>query len=275
MTLPLWTRDELVLAMSAAVTKKAERVRMRDPDVIALSRLLRAAAGDTDEQDHRSRNPHGVARKIWRFVARLDGDVASLQTPMERAVWDEFADDPEALLAAAADARVRLLAAGQPALPPSRGPVPFVGDMVSRRGESPAWVYLAALDGMSLASGHAVLKVGRSIDPPRRRAELNFALPRVLGVRWKVVATWKFDSQVRAHEAEQAILSAQAAEKRTAGGEFLLIRPQCLGAVLAECAAVIAAIDSTAVLEARTGWAFAPQADPNLPELVRYRHANL
>ena len=29
------------------------------------------------------------------------------------------------------------------------------------------------------------------------------------------------------------------------------------------------------VLEARTGWAFAPQAGPNTPGLVRYRHANL
>ncbi len=214
-------------------------IRMCDPEVGELSDLLRAATPKVAATSARFRNPHGVARKIRRFTDHLAEHAEFALSPVEENLWQEYSSDPQGLAAAAAQVRHRLAAAGARGDFPSHGPPPSAIAAVGHEDQGVAWLYVAALFGIVTESNEIFVKVGRSNDVPRREADLNFALPRRLGLRWRMIASWRTPTEMAAHVAEQTILQSEAAAGRSAGGEFLLIASQGVGRLLHRCGRVI------------------------------------
>lgn len=233
--LPPWSRDEIVLALALAVARQGYRISVDDPEIVDLSALLRSV---TPSDDVRFRNPHGVARKVWTFATVLAGHGQQLTSAIERSVWDEFVRNPAWFELQERQARARLMLKAQM---PSRGPRPSVGTFAVERADQPSVVYAAILDGIRLVSGELLLKVGRTNAIDRRERELNFGLPRVLSVQWRMVRSWGFATSSAAHQAEQAILHSEARRGRSAGGEFIRLDQSGLDQFLQRCEATIPA----------------------------------
>lgn len=210
------------------------QVRIGDPVVRELSELLRAASPGAAANSKRFRNTHGVARKIWRFADRLAGRTDLALSAVEESVWQEYASDATGLAVAASRIRVRLAVVSAQNDSPSHGPPPATF-AANRECHGVAWLYVAALDGIVTGSNEIFVKVGRSNDVRRREADLNFALPRRLGLRWRMVATWEAPTAMVAHVAEQAILRSEAAAGRSAGGEFLIIKADRVRQLIRRC----------------------------------------
>lgn len=229
-----------------AATVCGSNVAIDHPLVLKLSRLMRSGAPATALTSERFRNPHGVARKIWRYRDLLEGRRNRPLSWIEENVWREFADDRRGLAAEAARVRRRLAAA--PDLPdcPSRGPVPAAFS-TDRGAEGPSWVYVAGLEGTAAECGRIFVKVGHSNDTRRREADLNFGLPRRLGLRWLMIASWRMRDGTAAYRAEQAILQSEAIAGRCAGGEFLLIAADGVDGLLLRCRRIIrlSSLDAT------------------------------
>ncbi len=83
-----------------------------DERVIALSELLRHLPFHPPETRSGSfRNPTGISMKVGNLLALdplFDGVGLDGAGQMERQVWDEYADDPEALHPATLEIRTRL-----------------------------------------------------------------------------------------------------------------------------------------------------------------------
>lgn len=94
---PAWTRDELILALDLYF--RAGKARQHDPEVIALSQILRSARGG-DLSDRSLRSPASVHLKLQNFL-RFDpsysGAGMTAGSQLEADVWTEFQDRPERL----------------------------------------------------------------------------------------------------------------------------------------------------------------------------------
>lgn len=112
-----------------------------------------------------------------------------------------------------------------------------------RTDQGPAWLYVAALDGVATDLNEIFVKVGRSNDIRRRENDLNFALPRRLGLRWRMVTAWRVSSPAVAHLAEQTILQSESTAGRSAGGEFLVIRPDSIAMLRLRCRMIVQTLD--------------------------------
>ena len=222
-----------MLALSVA-TVRAQYVPIDDPEILELSSMLRAAAPARAATCARFRNAHGVARKIWRFVDRLAGRCERALSPVEESAWRDFSSDPEGLAAEVERIRRRLACQSGDVELPSRGPGPAMSES-ARTDQGPAWLYVAALDGVVTDLNEIFVKVGRSNNIPRRENDLNFPLPRRLGLRWLMIATWRLPDPAAAHLAEQTILRSEASAGWSAGGEFLLIPIDAVGRLLRRC----------------------------------------
>lgn len=231
---PPWSRDETLLALSLAVRREGP-VPVEDREVRELSALLRSASPAIAARIARFRNAHGVARKVRQFADRLAGRAGSALCPVDEDVWEYYCSDRQGLAAEVLGVRDRLAACSEPTASPSRGPPPAAFRVERQDDHGSAWLYLAVLHGVVTDSDEIFVKVGRSNDVPRREADLNFALPRRLGLRWRMIASWRTPTAMAAHVAEQAILQSEAAAGRSAGGEFLLIGTGALGLLLRKC----------------------------------------
>ncbi len=224
-TRSLWSYAETVLALELA-TSVGRSAAASDSRVVDLSNLLRMA-NDTD--DARYRNAHGVACKVGRLGALIDGETLPGGARLEREIWDEYVGRPEALAAAARAAETSLSIPSVTSF--SRGPVPAFGDIATTRRDGVNYVYLAWLAGAALPDGRLLAKIGRSADVPRRMEELNGGLPAPLGMRWQAVATWPHRDAASAHTAEQAILARCDVSGLCVGGEFIAVDAEVLEAV--------------------------------------------
>lgn len=91
---PVWSRDELILALDLYVRYRPAFPDDKHPDVIALSELLNRLGAVTDvARIAKFRNPNGVAMKLQNF-RRLDPDQAGKGLPGggrgEEEVWSTF-----------------------------------------------------------------------------------------------------------------------------------------------------------------------------------------
>ncbi|GMO57972.1 HNH endonuclease [Bradyrhizobium ottawaense] len=102
---PVWTRDELILALELYLRHRPSFPDDKHPDVIELSGVLnRLARTTTTSSEESFRNANGVAMKLQNF-RRLDpsekGKGLSGGGRGEVEVWTVFADEPERLRSAA------------------------------------------------------------------------------------------------------------------------------------------------------------------------------
>lgn len=210
-----------------------------DSEIVELSTLLRSAAPAGFYQCARYRNPHGVWRKVRRFLDHLSGSAGSPLSAVEESVQEEFAGKRRRLAAEAMRARRRLAAAAERPDAPSRGPAPASFLSLFCDDEGLACLYVAALGGVVLEGGEIFVKIGRSNNIRRREKDLNFAFPQRLGLRWRMIAAWQLQRPMLAHLAEQTILQSEAAAGRSAGGEFLLMAQSEIGGLLRRCRQII------------------------------------
>ena len=103
---PVWSRDELILALDLYVRHRPSLPGPRHADVAALSQLLNRIGrlqGTTMNEAYR--NPNGVAMKLQNF-RRFDPDQEGKGLPGggqgEKDVWHAFAKEPDRLRATAA-----------------------------------------------------------------------------------------------------------------------------------------------------------------------------
>lgn len=104
---PVWTRDELILALDLYFRVDPSHASKKHPEIVALSELLNALPiGQDKEADERFRNANGVYMKLCNFL-RLDpnytGKGLTAGSHLDEAVWNEFAYD-KGLLANTASA---------------------------------------------------------------------------------------------------------------------------------------------------------------------------
>ena len=197
----------------------SQDINPSDPLVTELSNLLRGVAVDVAS---RHRNPHGVACKVRRLRALLDGkNVQCGGAVLEKIIHAEYVNRPAALAAAVAAARASFDAPSKSL--PSRGPVPTFGDIVACRKDGATLVYIARLAGAVLHDGRQLAKIGRSADVARRMEDLNEGLPVPLGLRWRAIATWQYPDAAGAHAAEQAMLARCGGAGWSVGGEFIAV----------------------------------------------------
>jgi 5-methylcytosine-specific restriction protein A len=93
---PNWTRDEVILALDLYFDCKGNIPNSSDARVKALSELLRAfpyhsAAARRDS----FRNPDGVGFKLQNLRQVATGKGLGNVSRTDRAVWDEFGNDPK------------------------------------------------------------------------------------------------------------------------------------------------------------------------------------
>lgn len=98
---PRWTHDETTLALALYLKRRQSVPSETDPEVIALSDLLRKWADKTGRQgNERFRNPTGVSMKLGN-LRRLDKQMGHIGlshgSKTEDEVWALFADDPDKL----------------------------------------------------------------------------------------------------------------------------------------------------------------------------------
>lgn len=221
---PLWSEDETILAFAVALDFDQDPRRSRRDSVVALSDLLRRAAGAGAGRP-RDRNPHGVHRKVARLENLLSGRPVRGGAALERAVCLRFRDDPNGLRLEVAQATRRLLSEPSSEASPSRGPAPAFGATITLREDGTCYVYLARLAGVpgSWFEDETLCKFGRTTDVVRRMRELNFGLPAPLGMEWTVIARYPFASAADAHAVEQSLIAAESGAGRSVGGEFVLL----------------------------------------------------
>ncbi len=121
-----WNRDELVLTLDLYKRSGGRIPDVRDPEVIALSSLLSELAMlDKDSEAQTGRSRAAIIFKMSNFRA-LDPEAGASGKSgfphvgsLDRIVWQEFADNPDALKSAAESIREKI-AAGQGELEPLR-----------------------------------------------------------------------------------------------------------------------------------------------------------
>jgi 5-methylcytosine-specific restriction protein A len=105
---PVWSRDELILALDLYMRHRPSFPDDKHPDVIELSTFLNRLATSATTTSDNFRNANGVAMKLQNF-RRFDpsqrGKGLSGGGKGEAEVWAVFAEDPERLRSAAAAIR--------------------------------------------------------------------------------------------------------------------------------------------------------------------------
>ena len=109
---PVWTRDELILALDLYMRHAPSFPGDQHPDVVELSGVLnRLAELSTMAGDRKFRNPNGVAMKLQNF-RRFDPSQNGKGLPGggkgEEAIWNTFHGDPVRLQSAAAAIKVTI-----------------------------------------------------------------------------------------------------------------------------------------------------------------------
>ncbi len=102
-------REEAILLLDLYMQCGRQQLLPTDERVIALSELLRRLPFHLPETRTGSfRNPTGISMKMGNLLALdplYDGVGLDSASQSDRQVWDEFADDPEALHSAAQEIR--------------------------------------------------------------------------------------------------------------------------------------------------------------------------
>ncbi|WP_449256028.1 GIY-YIG nuclease family protein [Bosea sp. (in: a-proteobacteria)] len=125
----------------------------------------------------------------------------------------------------------------------SHGPVPVFGSFSVARDDGANHVYLMEfvadrpIAAVVASSDRAVLKLGRTNDLERRRAELNQGFPPGIGLEWRLLALVTCANAAAAHILEQSLLDRFEAEGACFGREFLLINRDNARAMFAHFAA--------------------------------------
>jgi len=107
--LPNWTRDELILALDLYFRIDPTHLPEADPEITALSNLLRALpihAGE--DRDQTFRNTSSVSMKLSNFLhldPKYPGEGLSAISKLDRVIWDEFSSNRERLEKVAAAIR--------------------------------------------------------------------------------------------------------------------------------------------------------------------------
>ncbi len=109
---PPWVREEAILLLDLYMQSGRQQLPPTDERVIALSELLRRLPFHPQEKrDSSFRNPTGIHMKMGNLLALdplYDGVGLDSASAMDRQVWEEFADRPEALHGAAQVIRGRV-----------------------------------------------------------------------------------------------------------------------------------------------------------------------
>lgn len=122
-----------------------------------------------------------------------------------------------------------------------RGPKPWSGTVEHTTSDGDTTVYVMKLSGdvdtlfpgrHLKATKRVVIKVGRSNDVNRRRAELNFGFAKSDAVSWEVELIQRFRTADEAHRAEQAAIDRLVAQNASLGGEFAIVSERELPTVL-------------------------------------------
>ena len=108
---PPWVREEAILLLDLYIQCGRQQLPANDERVIALSELLRRLPFHAPETRTSSfRNPTGISMKMGNLLAldpRYDGIGLASASQMDQQIWDEFAENPEALHSAAQGIRAR------------------------------------------------------------------------------------------------------------------------------------------------------------------------
>ncbi len=108
---PPWVREEAILLLDLYIQCGRQHLPPTDEQVIALSGLLRRLPFHAPEKrDSSFRNPTGVSMKMANLRAldpQCDDVGLDRTSAMDRQVWDEFDDKPEALRSAAQTIRAK------------------------------------------------------------------------------------------------------------------------------------------------------------------------
>ncbi len=96
-----WTRDELILALNLYLSSGHKVLETKRPETIALASLLNhVREADPEISSKHLRTPGSVKAKLANFRA-LDPTTPSTGwgngNKLDLEIWQEFADDPEAL----------------------------------------------------------------------------------------------------------------------------------------------------------------------------------
>lgn len=97
---PNWTRDEVILALDLYFQNGRKALSPKHPEVVALSEFLQSLpAHPLEIRDEKFRNPSGVAMKISNLMSHDPTQASSLPSSSrtDKAVWDEFCQQPERL----------------------------------------------------------------------------------------------------------------------------------------------------------------------------------
>lgn len=99
---PKWERDEILVILELGHRRGwPKSISRTDPEVIAISRALRAARGIPDESVHiKVRNTHGVVRKYADLQCLIPGSTARETNggANTRNIVAEYLDTPEAII---------------------------------------------------------------------------------------------------------------------------------------------------------------------------------
>lgn len=112
---PTWARDELILALDLFVRRDFTAPDDRDPDVVALSSLLRSLPIHPPAlRTEKFRNPNGVSKKLLNIMWYATDEKQGLPAGGrgDKQVWADLGDKPMELrrLALAIQAGAKLLA---------------------------------------------------------------------------------------------------------------------------------------------------------------------
>lgn len=122
-----------------------------------------------------------------------------------------------------------------------RGPKPWSGTAEHTTSDGETTVYVMKLSGDAdtlfpgrhlRATKKVVIKVGRSNDVKRRRAELNFGFAKSGAVSWEIELIQRFRTADEAHCAEQAAIDRLVAQNASLGGEFAIVSERELPTLL-------------------------------------------
>jgi 5-methylcytosine-specific restriction enzyme A len=91
-----WSRDEIVLACSLVAANGWHELRTEYPEVIDLSRVLRALSSDRATNDSTFRSPASVARKTADIATQHDSyrGKPTRENRLDGEVLREFVSDP-------------------------------------------------------------------------------------------------------------------------------------------------------------------------------------
>lgn len=87
---PVWSRQEIILALDLFQDLPSSRISSRDDDVRSLSNFLRLVA-PLHAVNPKFRNPNGVALKLHN-LARFDPSRSAMKKggKLEKDIWDQY-----------------------------------------------------------------------------------------------------------------------------------------------------------------------------------------